>query len=260
MFLRDLLFSCLRRWYILVLGLVLTGLGSYYIFNAIEPTYEAEGSVVLIPPKVAVTVGDNPYLYLGGLDQALGVLQVKTTSPEVITPIVEKYQGAEVAIAKDATTSGPIAAITVTADTAEDTISLLEDTLASIPATLKTLQADLDVPENSVITSMALSKDQVPEPNSKRQIQFTAFVALGGISASLLGAGLLDRMLLALKKRRALRKLGRGTGSLAVQEGPGSLAPIQPLKSSVQPVEQEPGRTGSETGMKRGSERARLRG
>src|SRR5690606_7298680 len=137
-----LLFSCLRRWYVLVLGLVLAGMGSYYVFNSIEPTYEAKASVVLIPPKVAVTVGDNPYLYLGGLDQALGVLQVKITSPEVVESLVEKYAGAEIAVAKDATTSGPIAAITVSAQPADDTIVLLNQTLAAIPATLQSLQAE----------------------------------------------------------------------------------------------------------------------
>ncbi len=259
MFLRDLLFSCLRRWYVLLLGLIITGMGSYYMFNSMEPTYEAEASVVLIPPKIAVTVGDNPYLYLGGLDQALGVLQVKVTSPEVMDPITEKYQGAQVAIAKDATTSGPIAAITVSADSADDTIALLNETVASIPTTLKSLQADLNVPANSVITTLALSKDTTPEPNNKRQIQFTAFVALGGLSASLLGTGLLDRLLVALKKRRENKKLKREAAALTAQEEHELLAQVQPLTVAL-PTAQEQQNTVDKAGGKNGRERARLRG
>ncbi|GGJ70774.1 YveK family protein [Glutamicibacter ardleyensis] len=259
MFLHDLLFSCLRRWYVLVLGLVITGMASFYVFNSIEPSYEAKASVVLIPPKVAVTVGDNPYLYLGGLDQALGVLQVKITSPEVMEPIESKYDGAEVAIAKDATTSGPIAAITVTANRADDTVALLNETLASIPLTLRTLQSELKVPANSEITTLELSKDAVPEPNNKRQIQFTAFVALGGTSISLLGTGLLDRMLIALKKRLKARKMKKELDKhLASTEQP-ALEDATAIPVLATPIKPEEFQEDSQTAPGLVRERARAR-
>ena len=140
MFLRDLLFSCLRRWYFLLLGLLLTGAGTYYVYLSIEPTYEANASVVLIPPKVAVMTGDNPYLYLGGLDQALGVLQVKVASPEVLDKLTGGREDAEVSIGKDATTSGPIAAIKVSAKDAAGTMQLLDAALKQVPQTLDELQ------------------------------------------------------------------------------------------------------------------------
>lgn len=209
MFLRDLLYSCLRRWYFLVFGLVATLAATFMAYTTIQPTYEANASAVLIPPKVAVMVGDNPYLYLGGLDQALGVLQVKMASPDVLEPLTEKYQDSEVLVSKDVSTSGPIAAIKVSGPTAEQTMALLDETVALVPQTLTSLQQEQKVPVPSLITSMELSKDLEPTAVRKRQIQMTAVVFVGGASASLLLTGLLDRLLTGRKERGSARKLAR---------------------------------------------------
>lgn len=206
---QDLFFSCFRRWYYLVVGLLITVALTFYVYGSIEPTYEADASIVLIPPKVAVTLGDNPFLYLGGLDQALGVLQVKMASPEIVEPLEKMYQGAEINVGKDATTTGPIAAVTVKADSAEDTIALLDATVAMVPKTLNALQKEQEVPADSEISAMELAKDQTPTPNSKRQIQMTALVALAGISGSLLLTGLLDRILASRKIRKEARSVSK---------------------------------------------------
>lgn len=206
MFLRDLLMSCLRRWYFLVVGLILTMAGTYVVYTSIPPTYEANASMVLIPPKIAVTVGDNPYLYLGGLDQALGVLQVKMTSPEIQEGLTDRFQEAEIQVAKDATTSGPIIAIKVGALTEQDTMALLDSVVALVPQTLASLQQEQKVPKISTISSMVLSQDIEPSAIDKRQIQMTAVVLVAGASASLLLTGLLDRALSGRKERKLKRK------------------------------------------------------
>lgn len=200
MFVRDLLISCLRRWYFLLVGLIITGVATYFAFGMVSPTYEAKASVVLIPPAVAVTVGDNPYLYLGGLDQALGVLQVKASSPEVLEPLLKEYPDASISMSKDATTSGPIMAVSVSSDNPEETMTLLQSTLDLIPTTLASLQKDLKVPVPSVITSMPLSIDVKPSTNSKKQIQLTAIAAVGGLAATLLITGFIDRLMSRTKK------------------------------------------------------------
>lgn len=202
MFVRDMLISCLRRWYFLLAGLIVTGVLTYFAFTMVSPTYEAKASIVLIPPAVAVTVGDNPYLYLGGLEQALGVLQVKAASPEVSGSLLEKFPGSSIAMSKDGTTSGPIMAVTVSAETPEQTMELLNSTLALIPSTLTTLQEELHVPAKSVITAMPLSLDLKPTKISKKQIQMTAMAAVGGLAASLLLTGFIDRLMSREKSAR----------------------------------------------------------
>ncbi|OMH23860.1 hypothetical protein BKD30_10845 [Tersicoccus phoenicis] len=195
MFVRDFISSCRRLWYVVLVGLAITAVATITVFGAIKPTYEAGASVVLIPPKVAVTVGDNPYLYLGGLDQAVGVLRVKVTSPEVAGALLDRYPGSALSIVQDTTTSGPIMAITATADDAGSAMQLLAGTVALMPKTLAELQTSLKVPAASTITMMELSRDSTAKSVDKQQLQATVLTAVVGTAATILITGLLDRML-----------------------------------------------------------------
>lgn len=206
MFVRDLILSSLRRWYFLLAGLILTGVATYLVFGMVSPTFEAKASMVLIPPKVAVTVGDNPYLYLGGLDQALGVLQVKVASPSESAALIDRYPGAEVSIGKDATTSGPIISIQVSANDANDTMELLKGAVSLVPKTLSAMQTELKVPDKSMISVLELASDNEPTKVTKKQLQMTMLVAAGGASASLLGTGLLDRLINRRKFKREAKR------------------------------------------------------
>ncbi|MFQ4147836.1 hypothetical protein AAGW05_03925 [Arthrobacter sp. LAPM80] len=172
----------------------------------VSPSYEAKASIVLLPPSVAVTVGDNPYLYLGGLDQALGVLQVKAASPEVSGPLLEKFPGSTIAMSKDGTTSGPIMAVTVAGPNATETMALLQASMDLIPATLASLQKEAKVPASSVITALPLSLDTKPTKIAKKQIQMTAMAALGGLAGTLLATGFIDRLMSREKGVRAKKK------------------------------------------------------
>ena len=80
MVLSDMLRSLLRRWYIVVLGVILTVAGVYGAYTVTPVTYSATSTVVLLPPEKSVKDGDNPYLYLGGLGQALNVLVITMNS------------------------------------------------------------------------------------------------------------------------------------------------------------------------------------
>lgn len=206
MLVRDLILSCLRRWYLVAVGLVLTGCAAYMVFQTVAPSYEAKASMVLVPPQVAVTTGENPFLYLGGLDQALGVLQVKVTGPEVAKPLLEEHPGTEITVAQDDATSGPIVVVNVVGKDAASTMGMLEAMKTAIPTTLATLQTDLDVPRASVITVLPLAADASPTAVYKKPIQFTGIVAAMGLAATFLLVGLTDGWL----ERRKMRKTAAG--------------------------------------------------
>lgn len=203
MFVRDILLSCLRRWYFLVAGLGITVIAAMMMFAAVPPSYTAKASMTLIPPKVAVTVGDNPYLYMGGLDQALGVLQVKVMSPEVSGTLLKKFHGSALEIGRDATTAGPIMVVAVTADTPEAALELAHESTELVSTTLGSLQSDLNVPKASLITVMELSKDTTPITVAKKRLQMTAIVAVGGSATTLLFVALIDRLMFNRKSRKS---------------------------------------------------------
>lgn len=205
MFVRDLIVSCLRRWYLLLVGLILAVVLAYAAFGAVSPTYEAKASMVLVPPQVAVTTGENPFLYLGGLDQALGVLQVKVTAPEIADPLLNKYDNAEVSVAKDDETSGPILVVLVTGQDPESTMGLLRGMQKTVPATLTDLQKQLKVPEASVIGILTLAADDEPTVVRKKQIQLTAVAGALGAGGTVLLTGLADGLILRRRDRKAAR-------------------------------------------------------
>ncbi len=207
--LREMFISCLRRWYFVIVGLLVTAAGTYGAYMAVHPTYDAKASIVLIPPKVAITTGDNPYLYLGGLDQALGVLQVKVSAPEVSGDLVKRYPGGILTVTRDVTTSGPILAISATADDPSSVMKLLQGAEDLVPSTLATLQAQLRVPPDSVITSMKLSSDDVPTKVSKSQLQTMAMVAVGGVAGTVVFVGLIDRLMARRARMKPVRTLKR---------------------------------------------------
>lgn len=202
MFLRDVVMSCVRRWYFLLAGLLIATAGTLAVAAAVPPSYEAKSSVVLIPPKSVIVTGDNPYMYMGGLEQALGVLQTKLSSPDVTVPLIKDLPGAQLTIARDVTTTGPILVVTASADDPASAMRLLSNAGAALPATLSSLQTQMKVPEGSLITSLQLSADSKPSVVNKKQLQYVGLAAAVGVVAALLIVGLLDRWLISRRGKR----------------------------------------------------------
>jgi len=62
----------LKRWYITLIGLIITGGFVAAAITKVPPEYSARATVLLIPPQTGKEV--NPYLSLGGLQEVSDVL------------------------------------------------------------------------------------------------------------------------------------------------------------------------------------------
>ena len=196
--------SVLRRWYFVLFGLVITAalcLGGYRVAPV---SYQTDTSVLMLPPKVAVGPNGNPYLFLGGLGQALDVLSRKLQSDNVSKPILDANPGASFSAKADASTSGPILLITVTAKAQAAAMETMRDLMTQLPVQLDQLQTDLNVPEPSRISLMTLASDTSPKLVDKSRMQIVIGVAAVGAAGSLLLSGLLDSMLITRRTRRLL--------------------------------------------------------
>lgn len=203
MFVRDLMSSAIRRWYFMLLCLALTVVAGYGTFRVVPPTYQATASVVLLPPNAVVQKGDNPYLYLGGLSEVLGVLQVTINSPEVATPLQKPYPGTKYLVSQDLGTTGPIMQVVATGSNEKDVLRLLKTVIAAMPGTLAKLQTRLDVSGHDQITAMVLAEDNRATPSYKTPIRAFVVVVGGSLAVSVLLIGWLDRLLLVRRTRRA---------------------------------------------------------
>lgn len=204
----------LRRWYLVIFGLLVTGVGSYYVFQIVPVTYEAASSVVLVPPATAVIEGENPYLYMGGLDQALSVLTVRMSSPTVADPILHKRTDLTYTIGKDVSTTGPIMLVTTEAGTEAGTLKILDEVVKVIPKNLKLLQDQLNIPGDARITAMTIVTDEIAKESNKKQLRAILAVAAAGTAVTVLGTGLLDRLIMrrtAKKGDSRDKRTSRGT-------------------------------------------------
>ncbi|MGX1163218.1 hypothetical protein FBY31_2732 [Arthrobacter sp. SLBN-100] len=224
MFLRDLFASLRRRWYLVIAGVLLTAALAFVVYGRAPVRYEATGSVALVPPPTAVISGDNPFLYMGGLEQALGVLTVKLNSPDVQRGIVGKYDSVEYSTSRDPSTNGPIVLVTVTAAREEDALKALDDVLGAVPQNLNSLQDSLNVSEPSTVTSLPLSSDEEAGIDDSARTRMTLSFGAAGIAGTLLLTGQLDKVLLRRRAGKGTRRARAGSRNGKRPEGLGSVA------------------------------------
>ncbi|HTZ43829.1 MAG TPA: hypothetical protein VMB79_08185 [Jatrophihabitans sp.] len=191
--------TLIRRWYVTLLGLLLT-LGLVYAGAKLSPpTYQARASVLLIPPKSQQEA--NPYLGLGGLQEVSDVLS-RAVSDSVTTDAVTAAGGsAKYSVARDTSTTGPI--ILVTAEAPSAATALLTDKLLiqRMGPALTSLQAGQDVPAGAYINLITLSADQKAAVQRKSQLR----ACIAGGAAGLL----LTVLLVAFAEKTANRRRGR---------------------------------------------------
>lgn len=243
MYVRDLVRSMIKRWYLVLIGLLLTaGLG-WGILRIVPVSYVSEASMVLLPPKVSTEPNGNPYLYLGGLGQALDVLTRALDADAAREPLEDAHPHATFEIAADTSTSGPILLVTSTATTARGAQDMTAAVLSAVPAALTKLQTDLSVPAKSRIEVMTLAVDQSAKQDAKLRTQALLGGIAAGVTLTILLTGFIDGLLRARKARRkahrkaqvALAERDPLEGSAATSGGAGqsseSGAPTEPHSS-----------------------------
>lgn len=205
MYMRDLIASLARRWYLVVAGLVATVGLSLLTLALVPVSYEASSSLVLLPPKSSVGAHGNPYLYLGGLSQALEVLSVRLGSESVRRNIEIGRPGSTYVAKPDDTTSGPILVVTGTGPTPGSATTMVAAVVKTVPTSLETLQDELSVPRPSRISAMTLSVDSTAVLDDKNRSRLTLLVAAAGVVGTCLLTGLFDGLLLSRRSGRRKR-------------------------------------------------------
>ena len=200
--LTETLASLGRRWYVVVVGLAVTmGMG-FLVDVKVPSTFQAEGSILLMPPDSTVGAAGNPYLYLGGLNQALDVLVRRVSAVEVADPILANYPDSTYTVDPDRTTSSPIVIVTAEAPSNETAIKLMDDVLKSVLVTLNTMQDEANVKQILRIHGKDLVLDKEATTKTKTKLQLLIVVVAGGTIGTFLLAGLLDGWMIERRRRK----------------------------------------------------------
>ncbi|SDS07856.1 hypothetical protein SAMN04489834_0818 [Microterricola viridarii] len=199
----------------------------------VPQTWTAKASVLLVPPPTVVGEDGNPYLYLGGLGQALDVLTRRLDAEAVRGPLEDTYPDAEYTVTVDGNSTGPILLIEAEAEAGPDALALVKSIHSQIPQELLGMQADLNVPRNALITASDITVDVNAESDNKRRIQLTGLVAAGGLALTVLLAGIVDGLVNKRRKRSKSPEHAETAESLAVwaQENASTAPHRESLKS-----------------------------
>ncbi|POH68350.1 hypothetical protein C3B59_06575 [Cryobacterium zongtaii] len=204
MTLKNFLRGLGRRWYVVLIGLVLTGVAAGVVYSEVQPTYQRTATLLLMPAASSVPEGENPYLFLGGLGQASDVLVNTMASQTVRESLLDGHPAADATVQRIATSSGPLLSVTATGSTNSEVALVLDRALSGVQTNLSSLQTRADVPEVERITAMPLTTDETSTVIQKSRLEAVAATAAAGFALTLLLAGLVDGLLLSRDRRRRL--------------------------------------------------------
>lgn len=205
MYLRDLSDSLLRRWMLVVVAVMMTGGVCFLAAQAVGPTYTAQASIVLVPPKDAAEPTANRFLGLGSLTPAVDVL-TRALNADSTRQLVRRTadEGTYEAAVDDAT-SAPVLVVTAEAPSARQAEALAGAVLKQAPASLSALQTTLSIARGSEITSIPLPRDE-PQVSQKSRLRIVAALGILCLASGVVLIGALDGILLVRAARKELRR------------------------------------------------------
>jgi hypothetical protein len=207
MFLNNLGWGLLRRWYIVLAGILITAAGALFVWTAVPPSYQATSTAVLLPPSSLVGDEGNPYLYMGGLEQVLTVLTVRLSSTEVAEPLLQGRGDLTYSVEKDPASPGPIMLISATGNSQASAMELLDKVVQVIPANLDVMQDQLRIPTFSRVEVMTIVQDHTAVVLIKDQLRVLLAAVAGGLAMTVLVTALLDRVMISRRKQREERPI-----------------------------------------------------
>lgn len=222
--------AAVRRWYILLPVLALTGWGVMVAGNGIDPEYEVQATVMLTPGTTVSEV-PNPYGSIDDANQAVGIVLNSTEAHAQIAA-----QGLSTDYTVSPETRSTIMHFTVRADTPQVAISTGAALIDLAESELSTRQGDARVPRSSQYGVAALAPPSVLNVVYDGKLRIQAIVGILGASVGLVLAVLFDDIVGIVKRRRRARRtraLDRdlaeeGARSDAEGDRSGVVKPIEP--------------------------------
>jgi hypothetical protein len=183
-----------RRWFIVILGLAVTGCVMAWTWNTTVRLYESQAQVLMLPPSVPMQSADssvqssNPYLQL---DYSLSVtadvvVRILATEP-VKAGIMQCGGGQTVTVTRATPEVGgaipPVAVITASDPTPDIARATAVCGVDELLVTLQRMQTQTGASESLAITAEVIEPPTTPVPVDGSRIR--ALVAIGIVGAAL---------------------------------------------------------------------------
>lgn len=195
-----------RRWYVALLGFVVTLFLCAFAAHVSPVKYKAQAVVLLVPAAASVdsnnSVGANPFFGIAELKGLGDVLAQAMSSDTTAVAVASKGLRGTYKITSDPASSGPLMLIVGESTDPATAISTVREVVALVPQTLDRLQLAAGVTNHKYyVTSTTLNP---PTSASKvRKSQIRAVIAAGAVGLLLTFFALAGtEKFLARRKRR----------------------------------------------------------
>lgn len=183
--------TTLARWWYLALATLLLAIGAGIgMYKATGPTYTANSTVLLLPPKAVLVQAqedkknyapNNPLLYLSSLTDARDVLVRHLSSTDVTDELAKKAPDATLSVTGDLTSGSPLILVKSEGPTEKAALDGMKAVDDMVPGTLKSLQDEMKIADLQRINSLEVTEDTKATPESKKQIMSGA-VGFAGVT------------------------------------------------------------------------------
>lgn len=197
----EILRGLLRRWYVVVPGVLLSAALALTAWTSIGPSYERTARQLLLPGTTSIPEGGNPYLYIGGLSQAADVVVLALGSNNVLDEIAQEHPDVEVEVTRDTSTSSPVIVITVTGPSDAEAEAVLDVLVDRTAVVLTDLQDQEQIAADNRITVNTVTVDGQSVVQQKDRMITAAGVAVGGVVVSIVLAALVDGLVVSRRRR-----------------------------------------------------------
>lgn len=229
--LADLLGVFRRRWYLALLGLILTGALGYGAVVTNPPSYTARGLVLLLPSQASLKTVPNPLLGLVGLDLPGRVVTAYYASADAQADLKRVAPSAEISVYVDDSTGGPVIAVDVKDSTPANTIKALNYVVDSIPVQLARIQEQVGATAANSVRSAPLIVDRKAQITHRNQIR----IIIAAIGAGLIGTVVIVFAIdgIAIRRRRKVEQLGTSVDDSRSDEQQEHVADPEPDDESL---------------------------
>ncbi len=200
---REVLGALWRRRLVILSGLLLTSGLAYAGWTIVPPTYQAEGTILLLPSKSTVSQGGhNPFLNLDSLSAPAALVIARLDGETERSRLKEIAPTADYTVETDPTMRGPTILVTVSDRTATSTLTALNNMLDTATEILQDIQVEQNVPTDAAIGSMRLTVDTKATRSSSDTIRAVVAIIVAGVVVTVVSAVTIDA---GLNRRRVRR-------------------------------------------------------
>lgn len=198
----------IRRWYLVLVGILMTFGLTYAASLAVPVKYEADAAVVLLPPSDPTS---NPYLGLAGYSSFADVFARAVMDTTQVAALKSQGVTDPFTVQRDLTTSAPIIRVAVTGSGDAPAVRQMQIVLDTIPGELVTIQQNANVPTAAMFRSKVITQAEHATPIRKSQLR--AMIAAGavGVLITVWGTVWIDSLLVRrAEKVRSRHRVERG--------------------------------------------------